>query len=137
MLMKSSFYRQIPDRVGAKGLTSRVAYSDQIRVAKRYWERFMGWMGRRNFAPGEGLLFPDCNSVHTYFMFLPIDVVFLKEAQAQAGLPYTLTISSLRREVRPWRLLPLYDFHAHHTLELPAGTANAWGLQEGDQLCID
>ena len=128
--------RQLPDQVGIKGLSSGRIYSDQIRVAKRYSERLRGWMGRRRFAPGEGLLFPDCNSVHMYFMFASIDVVFLKEAPATAGAPIILEVSSLRRMVRPWRFLPLADWKATHTLELPAGESVAWDLKAGDMLCI-
>lgn len=128
--------RQLPDRVGIKSLSSNRVYSDQIRVANRYLARLRGWMGRRNFAPGEGLLFPHCNSVHTYFMFVPIDVVFLKEASPKGERPLVLEVLSLRPQVRPWRPLPLAEWKASYTLELPAGVAQAWGLQTGDRLCI-
>ena len=45
----------------------------QIDRADWFWPRFIGFMGKKNIKTG--LLFPRCNSIHTFFMKEKIDVV--------------------------------------------------------------
>ena len=49
----------------------------RAKVAKNAFERMRGLIGRPPPAPGEGLLIPKCNAIHTFFMKYPIDAVFL------------------------------------------------------------
>ena len=48
-----------------------------IFVARTAGQRLLGLMGLRAMPPGSALLFPDCGSVHTAWMRMAIDVVFL------------------------------------------------------------
>lgn len=46
-----------------------------IKVATSFKDRLIGLMGKTNI--DYGILFPNCNSIHTYFMKEPIDVIAL------------------------------------------------------------
>lgn len=82
------------------------------------------------------MLFPRCNDIHMWFMRIPIDVVFIRRARADAAGKTVWQVSSTREHLKPWRLLPVHDFKASETLELPSGTVSRLGISEGDQLCI-
>ena len=49
----------------------------EIKEAKTFYERMMGFMGKTNI--NYGILFPKCNSIHTFFMKEEIDVIGLNE----------------------------------------------------------
>ena len=100
---------------------------DRVVEAKRFSERFVGLMGRRELPMGEGLLIRPCNSVHTFFMRIPIDVAFLDEEAR---------IVRLYRALPPWRATSLY-FKARSVLELPAGVLAGSGTEEGDALAFE
>ncbi len=101
--------------------------AEECSVATTFLRRFMGLMGKRSLVEGQGLLLRPCNDIHMWFMRIPIDVVFLSQ---------TLEITSVRENLRPWRILPVRDWRAVQTLELPVGTIQRCKLREGDQLCI-
>ena len=63
-------------------------------VAKTFWQRFMGLMGRKSLPPGEGLLILKCNSIHTCFMRFAIDATFLDGDD---------NVVKVVRNIRPWR----------------------------------
>lgn len=73
---------------------------------------------------GEALHIVPCNSIHTFFMRIPIDALFLDRdgviVKALEALP-------------PWRVTGVY-FSARSVLELPAGTVAGSGTREGDRL---
>jgi uncharacterized membrane protein (UPF0127 family) len=97
------------------------------RHADTYFSRLVGWIGKRQAQPGEGLLITPCNSVHMWMMSLPIDVVFLsREMKIVKAVP----------NLRPWKLLPVFCPGAESALELPAGTIAAHQLRDGEVLCI-
>lgn len=95
---------------------------DKVREARGFSERFVGLMGTRELPIGDGLHIVPCNSIHTFFMRIPIDVLFLdvegKVIRAIQALP-------------PWRATSVY-FRAKTVLELPAGVLSASGTEEGD-----
>ncbi len=104
-------------------------------IANRFLSRLKGLIGTPALRAGAGLVIPACNSIHMYFMSYPIDVVFLRETTS--GIDQSeYTISSLYSGVRPWRVLPLSDFSAHHVIELAEGEIRKHELQEGTRLCI-
>ncbi len=49
----------------------------EIKKATSFKDRLMGFMGKTNF--DYGILFPNCNSIHTFFMKENIDVIGLNE----------------------------------------------------------
>jgi len=95
-------------------------------IAESFVPRFLGLMGRRSLSGDEGLLFPRCNSIHTFFMRFPIDVVFL-DAQGK--------VLTVIEALRPWRML-LPRLSAKHCLELAAHRSRELGIETGMKLQI-
>lgn len=93
-------------------------------VARDFISRFLGLMGRKAIATDEAVLFPKCNSIHTFFMRFPIDVVFLS-AEGQ--------VVEVIEAMKSWRLL-LPRRGVRHTLELAAGNSKALGIAPGRTL---
>ena len=72
----------------------------RLEVADSGPKRNKGLLGRDGLAPGEGLWIVPCESVHTFFMRFPIDLVYLDRkntvkkvrsavgAMAAFGLPF-------------------------------------------------
>jgi uncharacterized protein len=105
-------------------LTRSMLLADRAELARSFWARGRGLLGRKGLAAGEGLVIYPNNSVHTFFMRFPIDVVFVDRKDRVVGL-------------RP-QMVPQRPFAgawgAHYTIELPAGTIAATQTQLGDQL---
>ncbi|MCL6517833.1 DUF192 domain-containing protein [Alicyclobacillus sp.] len=97
---------------------------DDVRVARTFWQRLMGLMGKQHLHPGEGLWIPRCRAVHCCFMRTPIDVLFLDD---QGRILRVLPC------MKPWTFSPYVD-RAQAVLECAAGTAAALGLRPGERL---
>lgn len=95
-------------------------------LADTLWERLRGLMGRRELAPGEGVLLRPSGSVHTCFMRFPIDIIFL-DAE--------LEVLRVAAAVRPWRTRGQRGARA--VLELAAGEAERAGVHPGDRLTLE
>lgn len=122
------------DLIRLHSLKNREVIADKCYVAVRFLDRLKGLIGKNALEKGEGMLFPDCNNVHMWFMRIPIDVVFLRVEKGADGSMRRF-VSSVRENVRPWRPLPVMDARAHDTLELPAGTVKRCEIAKGDELC--
>ncbi len=107
--------------------TRQRVLGDRVTEARRFGERFLGLMGRRHLPVGEGLLIRPCNSIHTFFMRIPIDVAFL-DGEGR--------IVRLYRALPPWRATPIH-FKAKSVLELPAGVLAGSRTEEGDTLSFE
>ena len=89
--------------------------AERVTAAKSFGTRFLGLMGRGGSLAGHGLLLDGDNSIHTFFMRFPIDVVFLDRQQR---------IVHLMHRVAPWRVSKIV-WRARSVLELPPGTLAA------------
>ncbi len=120
----------LPESSIQNGRLYRVMTRDQrilgerIRVASGFGSRLRGLLGTRDLPAGHGLWIVPCQSVHMFFMCIPLDVVFLDENG---------TVVVCYRNLRPWRVTRLVD-GAVGALELPAGTLDAFDVQKGDVL---
>lgn len=94
-----------------------------LEVAGSGPTRRKGLLGRDGLAPGEGLWIVPCESVHTFFMRFPIDLVYLDRENR---------IRKVRSAVGAWRMSAC--FSAHSVLELPAGVICDTATQRGDML---
>jgi len=95
----------------------------RLEVADSGPKRNKGLLGREGLAAGEGLWIVPCESVHTFFMRFPIDLVYLDR---------NYKVKKVRSAVGAWRLSAC--FSAHSILELPAGTVRATQTEAGDTL---
>ncbi len=99
----------------------------QGRVAADAWSRFWGLMGKRELAPGFGLLLKNESAIHTFGMRVPIDVVYLDHR----GVVLRLT-----EGMPPSRIGPLVR-GVRDVLELPAGTLVQTQTRVGDELELE
>lgn len=94
-----------------------------VQVADNAYLRVMGLMFKKNMNGMGGLLLDPCNSIHTFFMRFPIDVVFISRDNK---------VINVQRSLAPWRMTWLY-FKAKKTLELPSGSLSL-NVKEGVEL---
>jgi uncharacterized membrane protein (UPF0127 family) len=97
----------------------------RIFRAESFWSRARGLIGRAPLAADEALWIRPCNSVHTFGMSYPIDVLFLDRQQRVIRVVHLL---QRRRMVGARR--------AHSTLELLGGMASSLNLIEGMRLKV-
>jgi len=92
-------------------------------VADSFRLRLRGLLGRRTLGSDEGLLLIGSPSIHTTFMHLPIDVVFLDRE---------LGVIAVKEDLKPWRVAGRVK--AKHILELRSGEAARRGVGPGARL---
>ena len=97
----------------------------RLELALESATRRKGLLGRDRLDPGTGLIIAPSNSVHTFFMRFPIDIVFLHR---------TGKVLKVHHNV-PARRVAVSVF-AHAVLELPAGAARADKVTVGQQLAL-
>ena len=110
-----------PEPLQAVNLTRGTVLATRLESAHTAATRKKGLLGRDCFLPGEGLWIAPCESVHTFFMHFPIDLVYLDQKKR---------IRKVRSSVGPWRMSAC--FSAKSVLELPAGTIGATRTERGD-----
>jgi uncharacterized membrane protein (UPF0127 family) len=94
----------------------------KVRKTSSMLERMRGLLFAPVLASNEGLWIEPCNSIHTFFMRFPIDVVFLD----QSG-----TVVKVVENIPAWRLAG--SFGAVAVIELLAGVARSLGIKRGRQ----
>lgn len=114
-------------RYRVMNLTRNTLLGTDVRVANTFGARFKGLMGVRSLPMGEGLHIVPCTSVHTLFMKIAIDVLFLDEK---------LQVIDISHGLRPWGMSRMY-FSARSVLELPSGVAAGSKTEAGDRLEFD
>ena len=101
--------------------------SVSVDVARTFTQRTVGLIGRTHVGEGEGMLFEHCSSIHTLFMRVPIDVIFLDE-----GRRVVRSVPS----VQPW--CPFVGCAAaQRVVELAAGEIERRGIAVGDLLDLE
>ena len=104
--------------------TRGTTLAERAEVAKTFWSKFRGLMGRSCLPAGEALVFNRNSSVHTFWMRFPIDVIFTDRQDVVVGL----------REAMPPGRPYAGARGAYRTVELPAGVIAQTGTERGDQL---
>jgi uncharacterized membrane protein (UPF0127 family) len=110
-------------RLKIVNLTRQSVLADCVEVADRGATRRKGLLGRDGLAGGEGLWIVPCESVHTFGMRFPIDLIYLDRSRK---------VKKVRSGVPPWRLSACLS--AHSVLELLAGTIRTTQTKLGDRL---
>jgi hypothetical protein len=110
-------------RLRVLNLTRGAVLGESVEMAGTSAARRKGLLGRDALVPGGGLWIVPCESVHTFWMRFPIDLVYLDRGQR---------VKKVRHSVPAWRMSACLS--AHSVLELPAGTAAHTGTQRGDAL---
>lgn len=89
-------------------------------------KRRTGLLKHDRLNPGEGLWIIPCESVHTFFMKFPIDLLYLDKGKK---------VRKIRHAVPAWRLSVCLS--AHSIVELRAGTLEGSGTQVGDEIAME
>ena len=108
-------------------VTKTTLLAMNLCVAESLWERMRGLLGRTEFVPHEGLLIPQCRSVHMWGMRFPIDVVFVDQQ---------FCVRWLCDGLAPGHVSPVI-WKARTCIELPVGTLSTSHTHIGDQLRVE
>ena len=106
--------------------TRKTVLAETAELANTSATRRAGLLKHERLEPGDGLWIVPCESVHTFFMKFPIDLVYLDKRRK---------VRKVRHAVPAWRLSACLT--AHSVLELPAGTAERTGTVVGDELAVE
>lgn len=121
-------HRRRPSRnksVVIRNRTRSSVLADSAEVADTSAKRRKGLLGRDHLPDGHALWIVPCESVHTFFMKFPIDVIYLDRKHR---------VKKICSAVQPWRMS--ICLLAHSVLELPAGAIAKTNTQRGDLLEI-
>jgi len=110
-------------RLKIANLTRQIVLAHSVEVADHAAARRKGLLGRDSLPTGEGIWIVPCESVHTFWMNFPIDLVYLDRNK---------TVKKVRSGVAPWRLSACLS--AHSVLEFAAGTVDSTQTKPGDRL---
>lgn len=112
-----------PEHLRVTNPARQSVLATRMEVAGTSGSRSRGLLGRAGLAEGEGLWIVPCESVHTFAMQFPIDLVYIDRKHR---------VLKLRSAVPPWRISAC--LRAHSVLELPAGTIHQTRTAKGDVL---
>jgi uncharacterized membrane protein (UPF0127 family) len=104
--------------------TKDTILAENAVLADTFFKRIKGLIGRKEFTKGEALILEPCNSIHTFFMRFPIDVLFVDKDNR---------IIKAIISLKPFRLTPIY-FKANLVVELPYGTISSTFTEPFDLL---
>ena len=98
----------------------------KLSIARTFLSRGKGLLGRAELSSDEALWLNPCNSIHTFFMKMSIDCVFLDR---------DLKVVKLVRKLPPWRLVwPVKN--AHSCIEMEVGKLAKLNISEGEVLHV-
>src|SRR6202167_4777565 len=101
----SSSQQPTPDtRLRVSNVTRGTVLATHLEVADSGPKRNKGLLGRKGLAAGEGLWIIPCESVHTFFMKFPIDLVYLDRkhrvcSTVRALVPWWLSMCLLAHSI--------------------------------------
>lgn len=102
--------------------------AERGELARSFVARGRGLMGRAALPASYALIIYPESSIHTFFMRVPIDVLFVDRADRVIGLREAMPPSRPFAGVAPWR--------GRYVIEMPAGVIAATGTALGDQLIV-
>lgn len=100
--------------------------AERLQVARSFFSRLKGLLGRNDLPQGEGLYIVPCDSIHMIGMKFPIDAVWV-DAQ--------LRVLEVTADLAVGRLAS--HSGADGVMELPAGTAARCGIVRDDRLTLE
>jgi len=102
--------------------------AENAELARSFMARGRGLMGRAALPESYALIIYPEWSIHTFFMRVPIDVLFVDRADRVVGLREAMPPSRPFAGVSPLR--------GRYVIEQPAGVIAATGTAVGDQLAL-
>lgn len=71
---------------------------DNLVIADTFYKRFIGLMGQSELIQGTGIKIDPCNSIHCFFMRIPIDIIFVSKEH---------TVVKIIHDMKPWKVSPI------------------------------
>lgn len=103
-------------------LSKKYNLATKVVVANSFFKRLKGLLGRKFLNEGEALIIMPSNSIHTFFMRFPIDVLFIDKNNK---------IVKLIPSLKPFRFTPIC-FKSAYIVELPSGKIRSSNTSLGD-----
>lgn len=113
--------RRVPGRVRVLNATKSTFLAERASLARSFFRRMKGLLGKGGLQEGEGLVLSPCSGVHTVGMRFTIDAAFLSR-EGRVLKACTLP---------PGRIVPWVP-GAVAAVELPEGTLRRTFTAEGD-----
>ena len=106
--------------------SKKLSLLEDLRVATDFCSRVKGLIGCKQLASGSGIWFPQCNWIHTFFMSVAIDVIYLDR---------NMKVYRLKKNLKPWKI-PFPVFRARSVVETKAGFIKNHLVEIGDVLDV-
>ncbi|MCM8786526.1 MAG: DUF192 domain-containing protein [Candidatus Omnitrophica bacterium] len=103
--------------------TKNLVVAKKAIVANNFFKRLKGYMFQKNISDDDALIFYNTPSIHMFFMYFPLDIVFLDDKYK---------VIKIYTNLKPWRLANC--FGSKITIELPAGKTIKIPIEEYDIL---
>jgi hypothetical protein len=117
----------MPRTVRVSNASKNTVIAERVEMATSFFARLRGLLGRQSLSDGQGMLLRPTDSIHTFFMAFPIDVIFLDRADR---------VVRIITNMRPNRISPLVR-HGRTVIELPSGALASSETAVGDQLRLE
>ncbi len=116
----------LADMTSIINVDEQIVVASRVRVCERTGDRLRGLIGTRKLDPSEAVWIRPCNSIHTFFMLMTIDVAFLdSDLRVVKVIPW----------MTAWRVcLPVAG--ADSVLEGPGGMIERAKLRRGTRLAF-
>jgi len=114
-------------RFTVRNATRGTTLATDAHLASSYWSRFWGLMLKTRVPDGGGILLTKSSSIHSCFMLMRFDAVFLDDEGK---------VIKIVHRMRPW-WLSFGGKGSKHTLEIAAGAVEPTGTQPGDVLLFE
>jgi uncharacterized protein len=110
--------------VKAVNLSNGAEIANEIAKAHSFFTRFKGLMFSKSLPEGHGLHIQPCQSIHTFFMNYPIDVLYLNKEYEIVGL---------QESFQPSKIGQVYK-NGYSVLELPPGSIQKSDTKIGQKI---
>ncbi|MHC0036750.1 DUF192 domain-containing protein [Pseudoneobacillus sp. C159] len=108
----------------AVNLSNGTEIATEISLAHSFFKRLKGLMFSTSLPEGHGMHIQPCQSIHTFFMNYPIDVLYLNKDYEIVGLQESFPPSKIGQVYKA----------GHSVLELPPGTLQKTGTKVGHKI---
>lgn len=107
--------------------SKNILLSSGLELADSFGKQFVGMMGRKQWPQDYGLWIYPCKSIHTHFMRIAIDVVFVNKENRVEKIYWALP---------PWRMTwPQQRYQS--VFEFPTGRITTQQIETGDLLYVE
>ncbi len=99
--------------------------SENVTIADNLIKRIIGLLGKKELKDGQVLYIPSCNTIHTFFMMMPIDIAMTDKMG---------TVVFTRENLKPWKFAG--SFKAKDTYEFKQGLIRLKNIKIGDKMAV-